>query len=1409
MKKFFVLMFGIIVASSNIPEASTFGLNTVRTQVTEATPDPVDASGGAFYFSKNLIYLGGPMNLSFDIQYNSDFEQWDYDLPTPFWWAPKYTASIGTYFGTNSCTITYEKGSKAVFEEKSNGWVMASSGFLGLKNNGSQVYCELKIMSNYIYFVNHSTERVHIFEKSGAFSHRIVTVFDRNTNSLNYSYKDSTSKIPIKIEDNFGRSIDIMFSGLGITSVVDHTGRQVFLNYENAPDNNNWMSLRSVTDAMGNQYTYRYSVVTNSAGQKDANNISAIINPLGNISYSQTYARINLYNQDIARVIEQQDAYGNAVAFVYDLTNNTVQTIWPDDAAVTYKHTDENGALEYIEDSNGKTCFYENNSNKQTTTFTDRLGDSTSFALNDENRNLMAITNSMNVPLAFEYSSVTQSFVNPFTNETVQFVFSDMSKINYQDGASEQFFYDNHGNLISNINQLGGVNSYTYNSHGFPLSEKNPDGGFTYSSYTSNGLLASVWESDPGIGTNFFLQDALGRITNTVYQDGTSISFEYDANDHVTKMINRSGFVNDFYYDANGNLFKVTDSNGNSLHQGYDLMDRKTTATNKLGNVTALAYNSMNNLSEVTDPLGNIIRIFADKQECITNTIDAAGYNWKNEFDAEGLRKSITTPLGFTTKYTYDKLGILIAVTNPLGNTLSYTRDKMSRITSTKNSAGNETVFIYDAAGYLVSITNANFGAPVYSRTASGILTNIHDQRGSDWNFVYSPNSRLQKTTDPLGNSLNYSYNQNGWLDKINLPDGNIMEYFYNMAGNITQRVFSSGLALNFSYNNLGGLISADDISFSHNAVGRITNTLISSASFSADFDAANRIVKAGYNNNAFSVFYSYDVRGLLTSISNDLTDSVLTFSHDPDGRITAIKRPNGIDSYFAWNAASLLTNIQHGAIASLEYTYSSDGFVTQCVYELPLDPADFIDDKIEPLSFDAASQISSTNYSYDSLGRLTNSPIGKISRDAASRITEISSKKISYNGLGNISKIIDNGFTNNFYYNYAISSAPPVENDNFYFVYTPAGSLLYLIDKTNGNKIYYFHFNRIGSTIMLTDENGNVSDSYAYTPFGKLLKHSGNLLQPFTFIGKRGVISLNTNNIYNMRARWYDAASARFMSREPIWPQLNNPNALNPYQYSGNNPVNFSDSTGTIYEKEIESMQTDLAVSYNFANFQQAWSSIPLCWVAIEAAKGIDYFFNEPIAPVVVITEERYTLADHIDRIQNDPWRRKSKKIEKLSEKQTLHEANKQLEKQKEAYNKIRQKKQNQKLKRLQKLAQNKARAVVRNMKIGDKKAHLPWNQLDRNANLDWGVWVKANGQWMFFPEPEDGRPTAHEEYTDVYKGAYFFHNDNVPIKPGFDPRGKYHDRALVLTEIKGQEVGVWLHNVQAIEIGNGPAWY
>jgi hypothetical protein len=47
------------------------------------------------------------------------------------------------------------------------------------------------------------------------------------------------------------------------------------------------------------------------------------------------------------------------------------------------------------------------------------------------------------------------------------------------------------------------------------------------------------------------------------------------------------------------------------------------------------------------------------------------------------------------------------------------------------------------------------------------------------------------------------------------------------------------------------------------------------------------------------------------------------------------------------------------------------------------------------------------------------------------------------------------------------------------------------------------------------------------------------------------------------MRARYYDATTARFLSREPLWPMLDDPMMLNPYQYALSNPIHFVDYTG------------------------------------------------------------------------------------------------------------------------------------------------------------------------------------------------------------------------------------------------------
>ncbi len=176
-------------------------------------------------------------------------------------------------------------------------------------------------------------------------------------------------------------------------------------------------------------------------------------------------------------------------------------------------------------------------------------------------------------------------------------------------------------------------------------------------------------------------------------------------------------------------------------------------------------------------------------------------------------------------------------------------------------------------------------------------------------------------------------------------------------------------------------------------------------------------------------------------------------------------------------------------------------------------------------LSFDAASQINSPGYKYDARGRLTQSPESAFKWNGASQVVGIGQTTLTYNGLG---EIASRG-TTQFGYNYALGLAPIVAETSDakplrYYVWTPGGQLLYAIE--NDQPLFY-HFDRTGSTLALTNASGAVTDAYAYDPYGKMLGHTGKSTQPFTFTGKWGVRQ-ESATLYQMRARYlrrYDGA--------------------------------------------------------------------------------------------------------------------------------------------------------------------------------------------------------------------------------------------------------------------------------------------
>jgi RHS repeat-associated protein len=133
------------------------------------------------------------------------------------------------------------------------------------------------------------------------------------------------------------------------------------------------------------------------------------------------------------------------------------------------------------------------------------------------------------------------------------------------------------------------------------------------------------------------------------------------------------------------------------------------------------------------------------------------------------------------------------------------------------------------------------------------------------------------------------------------------------------------------------------------------------------------------------------------------------------------------------------------------------------------------------------------------------------------------------------------------------------------FYLYTPGGALLASLDPQLAKPVRFYHFDAQGNTLLLTDGDGNITDIYAYTPYGRQIGSGSTSDQPFTFVGRWGVRQESgTGTLYQMRARYFDVVTSAFLSRDPLPARLADPHSLNPYEYARRDPISYSDPWGT-----------------------------------------------------------------------------------------------------------------------------------------------------------------------------------------------------------------------------------------------------
>ncbi len=956
---------------------------------------------------------------------------------------------------------------------------------------------------------------------------------DANGNALTFAY-DGGGRLQT-VTDAFGRTFTYGYTGERLTSITSLGGRTITYVYTAN-------RLTTWRDAENRPWSYGY----------DADNrLTTVTHPKGNTVTTNTY-------DTLGRVATQADAYGHITQFYFGGRCNVL--VDPDGHQVAFV-VDGQGRLAAREDEQGRVARLSYDGQGRPTVLVDRLGDATQTTYDAASGKWASYTDAAGHQTTFSYVAKVQS------HSAVDFTYYYLSRVTYADGAHEDWTYDAHGNVTAYTDQTGRTWTYTYNARGQLLTATNPQGGVTTYTYNTNGALASATDADVGVTT--FGYDTYQRLNLITRPGGSTVSFTYDLNDRLRTTTDELGRKTTLAYDTNGNLVTATDPLSQTTTYAYDLQDRLASRTDPASRVDTLAYDNLGRPAAATDRNGNTTTYAYDSRGWLNAVTDPAGQTWDIAYDDEGVPTAYTTPLGRTTAFQTDELGRATGITDPLLKQTTFAYDAAGRLTSRTDRLGRTTTYAYDAAGRLAGVTEP-IGAATYAYNPLGLLSGITDPRGKQWSFGYSAMGRPTSQTDPLGRQWAYAYDTRGRLAQITYPGGGAATFTYDAASQVTQVAYPGGPTLNYTYDAAGRLLTTNNLTLAYDVRGDVTNSQDGATGFGASYDHGQRLKTVTYAGQA-TVTYTYNTRDRLTRVEDSRSGAWMNFAYDDDGRLTGITRANGVDTVYTYDAAGRVTRIHDGTLGDQQYTLNAEGEPTQVARTLPLDPPPTLG-AVSNLTYDDAHQISSPGYAYDARGRQTAAPGRTFAYDGAGRLTQVISGGVTvtltYNGLGDLRTRTEGGATTTYYHNYALGLSPIVAEQagstfKRFYVYTPDGALLYSIDPAT-NQVRFYHFDQVGSTLFLTDGAGDVSDAYAYDPYGNLLGQTGTSDQPFTYVGQYGVRREPVGHLYDMRARAYDPTTIRFLTRDPLWPNLQDPSSLNPYQYAYQNPLRYLDPMGT-----------------------------------------------------------------------------------------------------------------------------------------------------------------------------------------------------------------------------------------------------
>lgn len=572
---------------------------------------------------------------------------------------------------------------------------------------------------------------------------------------------DETDRL-ILFTDGEGNETRYEYDGKGqLVSQTDGEGGCTDLAYDAAGN------LTKAADANGNETTYTYDAFGNPVKITDA---------LGNAT--------TLAYDENGNLTEKTYANGGKEHYAYDLEDNLTSftamtgltTRYEYDAMGRVKKEIQNGERE-------KSYVYDQNGNL--TKATDALFHETDYAYDALNR-LTKVTTPMGHETTLDYGSLnTVSAITDAAGVEHTYTYDKKGRVTAEAvdlETTKAYTYDALDRL-QRIESGEGVMTYRYSSTSQLTQATNALGQSETSSYDARGNLA---EKQDALGNTIrYSYDLAGRCRKKTDENGTETNYTYDALNRLIQTESGDAMSDaSFTYDEMGNLTAMEDVTGTSTYS-YDQAGRLLRYTDGSKAGVSYTYDLYGNITGLTYPDGSHVACSYDKNNRLTE-VEAPEGTVSYTYDAEGNVTEAVRENG-KTSFTYDENGRVTGVVNTCdGKVISaygYAYDSFSRIVKEKvrlladgTEQNQEWSYTYNLEGELLTsqcreggeVTKTSY---TYDRAGNRLL--MKTERGEETLLVayaYDEGGRLikeeEKTDGILTSEKTCSYDNAGNLVK-------------------------------------------------------------------------------------------------------------------------------------------------------------------------------------------------------------------------------------------------------------------------------------------------------------------------------------------------------------------------------------------------------------------------------------------------------------------------------------------------------------------------------------------------------------------------------------------------------------------------------------------------------------------